>query len=50
MSRPFPTSWWYHEPRLIMQPVLVWWALFCTAVVDWPLRNIAGTIKRHNES
>jgi len=21
-------SWWHHAPRLALQPVLVWWALF----------------------
>lgn len=34
-----PSSWWYHGPRLAMQPVLVWWALFSTRVIDWPLRR-----------
>ncbi len=34
-----PPSWWYHAPRLALQPVLVWWALFCAGVVDWPLRG-----------
>ena len=29
-------NWWYHAPRLALQPVLVWWALFCSGVVDWP--------------
>jgi uncharacterized membrane protein len=33
---PVPDSWWYHGPRLLMQPVLVWWALFCAGVIDWP--------------
>jgi uncharacterized membrane protein len=33
---PLPDSWWYHGPRLVMQPVLVWWALFCSGVIDWP--------------
>jgi uncharacterized membrane protein len=36
---PIPDSWWYHGPRLLMQPVLVWWALFCTGVIDWPCRK-----------
>lgn len=31
-----PQSWWYHGPRLAFQPVLIWWALFCTGVIDWP--------------
>jgi uncharacterized membrane protein len=34
-----PTSWWYHGPRLALQPVLVWWALFCGEVIDWPFRE-----------
>ena len=33
-----PHSWWYHGPRLIAQPVVVWWALFCAGVIDWPFR------------
>ncbi len=32
-------SWWYHSPRLALQPVLVWWALYCGEVVDWPWRR-----------
>jgi uncharacterized membrane protein len=36
---PIPDSWWYHGPRLALQPVLAWWALFCAGVVDWPLRR-----------
>jgi uncharacterized membrane protein len=23
-----PASWWYHAPRLALQPVLMWWALY----------------------
>jgi uncharacterized membrane protein len=38
---PVPDSWWYHAPRLALQPVLVWWALFCAGVIDWPFRNRA---------
>ena len=36
-----PSSWWYHAPRLLAQPVLVWWALFCSGVIDWPVRKKA---------
>ena len=36
---PIPDSWWYHGPRLAFQPVLVWWALFCAGVIDWPFRR-----------
>jgi uncharacterized membrane protein len=32
-------SWLYHGPRLAFQPVLVWWALFCAGIIDWPLRQ-----------
>ena len=31
-------SWWYHGPRLLFQPVLIWWALWAGCVVDWPFR------------
>lgn len=36
---PIPDSWWYHGPRLAFQPVLVWWALFCSGAIDWPWRR-----------
>ena len=32
-------SWLYHGPRLAFQPVLIWWALFCANVIDWPWRR-----------
>ena len=32
-------GWGYHAPRLAFQPVLVWWALFCSGVIDWPYRR-----------
>jgi len=34
-----PQSWWYHGPRLALQPVIAWWALFSTRVIDWPFRK-----------
>jgi uncharacterized membrane protein len=36
---PIPDSWWYHGPRLALQPVLAWWALFASGVIDWPARR-----------
>ncbi len=33
---PIPDSWWYHGPRLAMQPVIMWAALFSAGVIDWP--------------
>lgn len=32
-------GWGYHGPRLLFQPVFVWWALFAGGVVDWPWRG-----------
>ncbi|AUC95349.1 hypothetical protein CWS35_14690 [Bradyrhizobium sp. SK17] len=32
-------SWLYHGPRLAFQPVLIWWALYCAGVIDWPWRK-----------
>jgi uncharacterized membrane protein len=34
-----PDTWWYHAPRLALQPVIIWWALYCSGVVDWPWRK-----------
>jgi uncharacterized membrane protein len=31
-----PSSWWYHGPRLLAQPILIWWALFASGAIDWP--------------
>ena len=33
------TGWIYHVPRLLFQPVIVWWSLFAAAVTDWPWRQ-----------
>jgi uncharacterized membrane protein len=32
-------SWWYHGPRLALQPVIIWWALWASDVTDWPFRR-----------
>ena len=29
-------GWGYHLPRLLFQPVLIWWALFVGEVTRWP--------------
>lgn len=34
---------WYHAPRLLLQPAIVWWALWAARIVDWPFR---GTLRR----
>jgi uncharacterized membrane protein len=31
-------SWWYHGPRLLFQPVFVWWALYAGGATNWPFR------------
>ena len=31
---------WYHAPRLLLQPAIVWWALWATRIVDWPFARI----------
>lgn len=28
----------YHVPRLLFQPVIVWWCLFAGGIVRWPFR------------
>lgn len=38
---PIPDSWWYHAPRLALQPVIAWWALYAARVIDWPFRRAA---------
>jgi uncharacterized membrane protein len=38
-----PTSWWYHGPRFLLQPLLVWWALYCAEVTNWPDRSKRST-------
>jgi uncharacterized membrane protein len=37
-----PINRWYHGPRLAFQPVLVWWAMFCAGLTDWPFRPAAN--------
>ena len=39
-------SWWYHVPRLALQPVIVWWALFCAEAVDWPFSGGGVRMRR----
>ncbi len=35
-------GWGYHGPRLLFQPVFVWWALFSGSVINWPFKSKAG--------
>ena len=34
-------SWWYHGPRLVLQPLLIWLALWVGHVTDWPFHKSA---------
>lgn len=34
-------SWWYHGPRLVAQPLIIWWALWAGGATDWPFRRSA---------
>ncbi|MCE7795495.1 DoxX family protein [Sphingobium sufflavum] len=38
-------GWWYHGPRLALQPLIIWAPLWAVGLVDWPFRR-AGTGKR----
>ncbi len=29
-------GWWYHGPRIVLQPVIIWWALWASGVTKWP--------------
>jgi uncharacterized membrane protein len=42
-------DWWYHGPRLVLQPVLVWLALFVGEVIDWPFRRRTTDFYNQNE-
>ena len=35
-------GWWYHAPRLALQPVLVWLALWTGGSTDWPFVPTTG--------
>jgi len=35
---PAPDNWWYHGPRLALQPVIAWAPLFAAGALDWPFR------------
>jgi uncharacterized membrane protein len=40
ISLPYiSNSWLYHGPRLLLQPVIVWWALYSAQVIDWPFKR-----------
>ena len=37
---PAPLAGWlYHGPRMLAQPLIVWWSLYASGVTDWPWRS-----------
>lgn len=38
----------YHIPRLMAQPVLIWWPLWAAGVLDWPFRPRRADQARRN--
>ena len=34
-----PSVGWYYWVRLLFQPLVIWWALYSSTVVNWPLRR-----------
>jgi uncharacterized membrane protein len=36
-------SLWYHAPRMVAQPLIIWWALIAGEVTRWPFRAIQPT-------
>lgn len=36
-----PDTWWYHAPRLLLQPVLIWATLFSAGLNIWPCASRA---------
>ncbi len=45
-----PSSWWYHGPRLLFQPVLVWAALFAGGVVRWPFGRGRASVREGEQN
>ena len=35
-------GWAYHGPRMVLQPVLIWLALWVSGAVDWPFAKRRG--------
>ncbi|WP_420141495.1 DoxX family protein [Sphingomonas sp.] len=32
-------GWFYHGPRMLLQPLIVWACLFAGSLIDWPFRG-----------
>ena len=38
-------GWAYHGPRLLFQPVIVWWCLWASTAIDWPFRRFQAAAR-----
>lgn len=41
----FGRGWLYHAPRLLFQPVIVWWCLYAGKVIEGPVRARGRTAR-----
>ncbi|TDN86516.1 DoxX family protein [Stakelama pacifica] len=41
-------SAWYHIPRQFAQPLIIWWALWASGAIDWPVRLIRWRGRRNS--
>jgi uncharacterized membrane protein len=37
-------DYWYHGPRLLFQPVIIWWALYVGGATNWPFNKPKGQL------
>ena len=40
--RPW-AGWFYHGPRMLAQPLIIWWSLYASGATDWPWRRRSQT-------
>jgi uncharacterized membrane protein len=40
-AHPSAWRWLYHGPRMVAQPLIIWWSLWASGVTDWPFRKRA---------
>jgi len=38
-------GWLYHGPRMLFQPVIVWWTLFSGGLIDWPFGSKSPSLE-----
>lgn len=45
-----PAATWYYWVRLLFQPLVIWWALYASTVVDWPFHRMKEAPRPGNGS